>query len=87
MVIMRNLKEIQKGIWLSRLKGYFNVRLAIIEVRPGETQEDSWKRHLTDNPEANYANIKIFNRTNYDQDTLNSGTGILTDAEHFLPKR
>ena len=46
MVIMRNLKEIQKGIWLSRLKGYFNVRLAIIEVRPGETREDSWKRHL-----------------------------------------
>ena len=74
MVIMRNLKEIQKGIWLSRLKGYFNVRLAIIEVRPGETQEDSWKRHLTDNPEANYANIRVFNRTNHEQDTLNSGT-------------
>jgi len=77
MVIMRNLKKIQKDIWLSRLKGYFNVRLAIIEVRPGETREDSWKRHLTDNPEANYANIRVFNRTNHDQDTLNSGTGYL----------
>jgi len=64
---MRNLKEIQQGMWLSRLKGYFNVRLAIIEVRPGETPEDSWKRHLTDNPEANCANIRVFNRTNYDQ--------------------
>jgi hypothetical protein len=74
---MLNLKEIQKGIWLSRLKGYFNVRLAIIEVWPEETREDSWKRHLTDNPETNYANIRVFNRTNYDQDTLNSGTGHL----------
>jgi hypothetical protein len=77
MVVMRNLKKIQKDNWLSRLKRYFNVRLAIIEVRPGETREDSWKRHLTDNPEANYANIRIFNRTNHDQDPLNSGTGHL----------
>jgi hypothetical protein len=77
MVIMRNSKEIQKGIWLSRLKGYFTVRLAIIEVRPGETREDSWKRHLTDNPEANYANVKVFNRAHYDPDPLNPGTGLL----------
>ncbi len=77
MVIMRNLKEIRKGIWLSRLKGYFNIRLAIIEVWPGETRDDSWKRHLHDNPEANYANIKIFNRTNYDQDLLKPETGQL----------
>jgi len=77
MVIMRNSKNIKKDVWLSRLKGYFNVRLASIEVRPGETREDSWKRHLTDNPEANHANIRIFNRTNYDQVALNSGTGQL----------
>ena len=79
MVIMRNLKEIRKDIWLNRLKGYFNIRLAIIEVRRGETRDDSWKRHLNDNPEANYANIKVFNRTNYDQDLLKPGTG------HLLP--
>jgi hypothetical protein len=71
---MRNSKEIQKGSWLRRLTGHFNVRLAIIEVRRGETREDSWKRHLTDNPEAHYANIKVFNRMNYDQEPLNSGT-------------
>jgi hypothetical protein len=68
---MRNSKQIRKGIWLSRLKGYFNIRLAIIEVRPGESRDDSWKRHLIDNPEANYANIKVFNRRNDDQDLLN----------------
>ncbi len=75
MVIMRSSKEIQKGKWLSRLKEYFNVRLAIIEVRPGETREDSWKRHVTAHPEAEYAKIKIFNRANYDPVTLNAGTG------------
>ena len=37
MVIMRSSKEIQQGKWFSRLKEYFNVRLVIIEVRPGET--------------------------------------------------
>ncbi len=75
---MRNSQEIQKDIWLGRLKGYFKVRLAIIEVRPGETREDSWKRHLTDNPEANSATIKVFHRTNHDPDPLTSGTGHLT---------
>ncbi len=78
MVIMRSAKEIQQGIWLSRLKAYFNVRLVIIEVRPGETREDSWKRHLTDHPEAKYANIKVFNRAKYDQVTLNSGTNQMS---------
>ena len=72
---MRSSKEIQQGKWFSRLKEYFNVRLAIIEVRPGETREDSWIRHLADHPEAQYANIKVFNRTKYDQVTLNPGTG------------
>ncbi len=67
MIVMRSSKEIQKGKWLSRLKEYFNVRLVIIEVRPGETREDSWKRHVMDHPEAEYAKIKIFNRANYDQ--------------------
>lgn len=63
MVIVRSSKEIQKDIWLNRLKGYFNVRLVIIEMRPGETREDSWKRHLIDHPEGEYADIRIFNRT------------------------
>jgi hypothetical protein len=74
MVIMRSVQEIQQGKWFSKLKEYFNVRLAIIEVRPGETREDSWIRHLADHPEAEYANIKVFNRVKYDQVRLNPGT-------------
>ncbi|MFI5329536.1 MAG: hypothetical protein ACHQ2F_00655 [Desulfobaccales bacterium] len=72
---MRRSKAIQQGKWFSRLKDYFHVRLAIIEVRPGETREDAWIRHLADHPEAKYANVKIFNRTKYDQVTLSPGTG------------
>lgn len=72
---MRSSNKIQQGIWCSRLKEYFNVRLVIIEARPGETREDSWKRHLTDHPEAKYANVKVFNRTQYDQATPPAETG------------
>jgi hypothetical protein len=77
MVIMRSSDKIQQEIWSGRLKEYFNVRLVIIEARPGETREDSWKRHVTDHPEAKYANVKVFNRKQYDQATPNAGTGHL----------
>lgn len=50
MAIERTAKEIQEGVWLSRIKEYFNVRLVIMEVRPGETREASWNRHLADHP-------------------------------------
>ncbi len=71
---MRSLKKIQQGKWFRRLKEYFNVRPAIIEVRAGETREDSWIRHVADHPEAQYANVKIFNRTKYEPVTLSPGT-------------
>ncbi len=79
---MRISKRIQEGAWLSRIKGYFNVRLAIIEVRPGETREESWKRHLADHPEAEYTNIKIFNQAKSDRGAL-SRVGLLADAKQF----
>ena len=72
---MRSSTKIQQGSWCSRLKDYFNVRPVIIEVRPGETREDSWKRHLMDHPESTLANIKVFNRANYDLPTPNAETG------------
>jgi hypothetical protein len=77
MEIMRIPRKFQEGVWLSRLKEYFNVRLVIIEVQPGETREDSWKRHLADHPEAIHANIRVFNRTKYDQ-VLSLGNGHIS---------
>ena len=64
---MRISKEIKEDVWLNRIKAYFNVRQVIIEVRPGETREDAWKRHMIDHPEARNANIKVFNLTKYQQ--------------------
>jgi hypothetical protein len=39
-----------------------NIRMVIIELQPGETEEEAWSRHLTDCPEDLYANIRVFNR-------------------------
>jgi hypothetical protein len=50
---MRTHHEVEK---------YFSCRIAIIEMRPGETKEDAWSRHLGWYPEDFYADIKIFSR-------------------------
>jgi hypothetical protein len=83
MVIMRVSKEIQEGVWFTRIKEHFNVRPVIIEVRPGETREDSWKRYLLEHPEAKYATVRVFHRAKYDQGPLNSGASSVGD---FTPK-
>lgn len=44
------------------LKNYFDVSLAIIEVRPGETGEEAWNRHVKEYPEQSNAKVRIFNR-------------------------
>ena len=44
------------------LEKYFNIRMAIIEIRLEETKEEAWYRHLAEHPEDLYANLKIFNR-------------------------
>ncbi len=41
---------------------YLDVRLAVIEVRLGESDEEAWLRHLEDHPEDRHVNIRIFNR-------------------------
>ncbi len=45
------------------LEKYFNIRMAIIEMRLEETKEEAWSRHLAEHPEDLYANLKIFNRS------------------------
>lgn len=36
--------------------------MAIVMVKPGESNEEAWLRYLKKNPEARGAKIKIFNR-------------------------
>jgi hypothetical protein len=45
----------------SELRKYFYYRLAIIQVRVGETNEEAWQRHLMETPGDIYATIRVFN--------------------------
>jgi hypothetical protein len=55
---MTELKPLEKKEWLN----FLNIRRVIVEVQPGETEEEAWSRHLTGRPEDRWANIRIFNR-------------------------
>lgn len=57
--IMAELKQPKENVWLEKI---FDIRLAIIEVRPGETEEEAWSRHLAEHPGDLHANIRVFNR-------------------------
>ena len=45
----------------SALMRYFAYRMAIIQVKFGESHEEAWQRHLMEVPEDIYATIKVFN--------------------------
>jgi hypothetical protein len=44
----------------SIVKQYFQTKLAVVEVRHGESQEDAWRRYLAENPDQAGAHVKIF---------------------------
>ncbi len=46
----------------TEIERYFHCRIAVIELRPGESKEDAWSSHLIEHPEDAYADIKVFNR-------------------------
>lgn len=56
---MAKAKRFREEEWLKKM---FNIRTVIIEVKPGETEEEAWGRHLIDSPGDLYANIRIFHR-------------------------
>jgi hypothetical protein len=39
-----------------------DVRMAIVRVKPGESDQEAWNRHLKDNPDDASAMLKIFNQ-------------------------
>lgn len=41
---------------------YFYRRMAVVQMKPRETTEEAWRRHLANHPGDIYANIKVFNR-------------------------
>jgi hypothetical protein len=45
----------------SALMKYFAYRMAIIQVKVGENNEEAWQRHLMAAPDDIHATIKVFN--------------------------
>jgi|UniRef100_A0A7C3SJ18 hypothetical protein len=44
------------------LMKYLDIRIAVIEVRVGESDEEAWNRHLKEYPEHRNVSVKIFHR-------------------------
>ncbi|MGQ9920625.1 MAG: hypothetical protein ACUVRZ_04765 [Desulfobacca sp.] len=51
-----------KGIMWQRSGHYFAVQVAVVEARPGESNEEAWRRHVRQHPQDRKARVKIFNR-------------------------
>jgi hypothetical protein len=45
----------------SEVMKYFNYRMAIIQMRVGEHNEEAWQRHLIETPNDIYATTSVFN--------------------------
>ena len=45
----------------SALMKYFAFRMAIIQVKVGENNQEAWQRHLIEVPGDIHATIKVFN--------------------------
>ncbi len=43
---------------------YQNMKLAVVEVRVGETRGDAWRRYLSEHPEGVPVDVKIFHYPN-----------------------
>jgi hypothetical protein len=54
---------------LNQSKSFFHSLVAIIQVKPGETNQQAWSRHLKKSPEEANAKIKIFNRFHHHQES------------------
>jgi hypothetical protein len=52
------VKQLKEKEWLEKI---CDIRMAIVEVMPGETEEKAWRRHLKEHPEDACANIRVFN--------------------------
>jgi hypothetical protein len=52
-------KKLNNKEWTDK---YFDIRMAIIEVKPWETDIDAWRRHVKEHPRDLYAKIRVFNR-------------------------
>ena len=40
----------------------FDMKMAVVQVKPGESNKEAWRRHLQDHPHDASAMIKVFNQ-------------------------
>jgi hypothetical protein len=52
-------KHLHNKEWTDR---YFDIRMAIIEVKSWETDTDAWRRHVKERPRDLYAKVRVFHR-------------------------
>jgi hypothetical protein len=53
METLREMKEFVAGL---------GVKMAVIQMMLGESNQEAWNRHLTENPDDASAMLKIFNQ-------------------------
>jgi hypothetical protein len=56
---MANRQSIEEKEWLKRV---FNIQKVVVEVKPGETNEEAWIRHVAVHPEDSGTRLRVFNR-------------------------
>jgi hypothetical protein len=52
-------KQLPNKEWAHK---YFDIRMAIIEVKTWETDTDAWRRHVKERPRDLYAKVRVFHR-------------------------
>jgi hypothetical protein len=57
----KGVSNMEKFRELEEFVEILGVKMAVVEVKPSESDEDAWNRHLKENPDDASAMLKIFN--------------------------
>ena len=56
---MPDRKQFNNKEWTDK---FFDIPIAIIEVKFWETDTDAWRRHVKERPKDRYAKVRVFHR-------------------------
>jgi hypothetical protein len=62
MEILKGITDMQKYQELKEFAESLGVKTAVVQVKPGESDQEAWNRHLKENPDEASAMLKIFNQ-------------------------
>jgi hypothetical protein len=60
--ITNGVAHMEKFRDLQEFSDSLNVKMAVVQVKLGESDQEAWNRHLKDNPDDASAMLKIFNQ-------------------------